>query len=167
MGLRCRAVWNDETEWAIGDSSHAAESFHCVFCTGEARPANIPVVIRNVLGFAWEDGYTEGSIAFDIPPDAVNAQQVSIANSFASGGFNPGVAAFVRSQLPTATVTISGNEILGATGSYIVEDESLSRATVIGNTMPSAMVAKNGNKVCALGNAATTAPAKPQTGTCN
>jgi hypothetical protein len=126
------------------------------------------VVIRNVLGFSWADGYTEGFIAFDIPSDAVNAQQVSITNSFASSGSDKsGVAAFVRTALPAATLTLIGNEILGATPSYIVEDNSLARATVIGNTMPSAMVAKNGNKICVLGNVATPAPAKPVAGVCD
>ena len=167
MGERCRAVWNDENEWVIGDSAHVTESFHCHLCTAEARPGNIPVVIRNVLGFSWADSYTEGLIAFDIPSDAVNAQQVSISNSFASSGGISGVTAFVRTALPAATLTLSGNEILGATPSYIVEDDSLARATVIGNTMPTAMVAKNGNKICALGNVATPAPVKPGAGVCN
>jgi hypothetical protein len=167
MGERCRAVSNDENEWVIGDSAHITESFHCHLCTAEARPGNIPVVIRNVLGFSWADSYTEGFIAFDIPSDAVNAQQVSISNSFASGSDKSGVAVFVRTTLTTATLTLSGNEILGATQSYIVEDDSLARATVIGNTMPSAMVAKNGNKICALGNIANPAPAKPTVGVCN
>jgi hypothetical protein len=168
MGERCRAVWNDQNEWVVGDSAHLAESFHCHLCTAEARPGNIPVVIRNVRGFSWADSYTEGFIAFDIPSDAVSAEQVSISNSFASGSDKSGVAAFVRTALPAATLTLSGNEILGATPSYIVvEDDSLASATVIGNTMPSAMVAKNGNKVCALGNVATPAPAKPAAGVCN
>jgi hypothetical protein len=167
MGERCRAVSNDENEWVIGDSAHVTESFHCHLCTAEARPGNIPVVIRNVFGFSWADGYTEGFIAFDIPSDAVNAQEVSITNSFASGSDKSGVAGFVRTALPAATLTLIGNEILGATPSYIVEDNSLTRATVIGNTMPSAMVAKNGNKICVLGNVATPAPAKPVAGVCN
>ena len=167
MGERCRAVWNDENEWVIGDSSHTTESFHCIFCTAEARPGNIPIVIRNVLGYSWADGYTEGLIPFDIPSDAVNAQQVSISSGFASGGGNAGVVAFVRSALSTATITISGNEILGAAPSYLVQDDALARATVIGNTMPSARVAKNGVKVCALGNTAAPAPTNPAVGVCD
>jgi hypothetical protein len=166
-GLRCRAVWNDENEWVIGDASHLTESFHCLFCSAEARAGNTPVVVLNVMGFSWTDGYTEGAIAFDIPANAVNAQQVSISNSWASGGENGAVAAMVRSALPTATVSVTGNEILGASPSYIVEDDSLSRATVVGNTMPSATVAKNGGHVCAFGNAATLASFKPPVGFCN
>jgi hypothetical protein len=167
MGLRCRAVHNDVNEWVIGDSAHLTESFHCVFCSGEASPGNTPIIIRSVWGFSWVDGYTEGSVAFDIPPDAATAQQISISNSWGSGSDTSGVAAFVHSSLPTATITVSGNEILGGTMSYIVQDDSLSRATVVGNTMPSATVAKNGNNVCAFGNSATPAPTKPATGVCN
>ena len=167
MGLRCRAVSNDESEWTIGDSTHTTESFQCVFCTAEAAPGNTAIVIRNVLGFSWTNGYTEGAIAFDIPPDAVNAQQVTISNSFASGGGKVGVAAFVRSGLSTATVSVTGNEILGGPQSYIVEDDSLSRASVVGNTMPSAAAAKNGSKVCTFGNAATPAPRRPAVEFCN
>jgi hypothetical protein len=167
MGMRCRAVWNDQNEWVIGDASRLTESFHCVFCTAEARPGNTPVVLMNVRGFFWTDGYTEGAVAFDIPSDATNAQQITITNSWASSGDDTGVVALVRSALPTATVTLSGDEVLGASTSYIVEDDSVSLATVVGNTMPSARVAKNGSNVCAFGNAAATAPMKPASGFCN
>jgi hypothetical protein len=167
MGLRCRAVWNDVNEWVIGDASHLTESFHCVFCTAESSPGNTPVIIQNVSGFFWTDGYTEGVTAFEIPASAVSAQQVSISNSFASGGGNNGVLALVDSQLASASVTVTGNQILGGSPSYIVEDDALSHATVMGNTMPSAMVAKNGSKVCAFGNAARSAPTAPPSGFCN
>jgi hypothetical protein len=167
MGQRCRAVWNDETEWVIGDSGHLTESFHCVFCAAEARPGKIPVPIQNVLGFSWADGYSEGGTAFEIPAHAVKAQQVSLTNSFASGSEITGVVALVRVALPSATLTISGNEILGASLSYIVEDDSLNRATVVGNTDLPAMVAKNGQHVCSFGNTAGPAPTKPEAGTCN
>jgi hypothetical protein len=166
-GLRCRAVWNDVNEWVIGDAGHLTEAFQCLFCTAESQPGNTPVVIRNVSGFSWTDGYTEGLIAFDIPADAVSAQQVSITDGFSSGGGDNGVIALVHSALPTATVTLAGNQILGGSPSYIVEDDALSRATVIGNTMPSAFVAKNGTNVCAFGNAAMLAPLKPGAGFCN
>ena len=165
MGLRCRGVWNDEHEWVIGDSGHMAESFHCVFCTAEASSGNTPVVILNAKEFSWSEGYTEGEIAFDIPASATKAEAVTISNNWASGGGDNKVSAMVRSALPTATVTVSGNEIIG--DGYIVEDDMLAKATVIGNSMPGAAVAKNGGKVCAFGNAATLAGSKPATGFCN
>jgi hypothetical protein len=167
MGLRCRAVWNDVNEWVIGDASHLTESFHCVFCTAEASPGNTPVIIQNVSGFFWSDGYTEGVTAFEIPASAVSAQQVTISNSFASGGGGNGVVALVDSELGSATVTVTGNQILGGSPSYIVEDDALSRANVVGNSMPSATVAKNGGKVCAFGNAAMSSPVGPTSGFCN
>lgn len=167
MGLRCRAVWNDVNEWVIGDATHLTESFHCVFCTAEAIPGNTPVIIQNVSGFFWTDGYTEGSVGFEIPVNAVSAQQVTISNSFASSGNDSGVVALVDSELASATITVSGNQILGGSPGYIVEDNALSRATVSGNSMPSSTVAKNGGKVCAFGNSAMSSPVVPASGFCN
>ncbi len=166
IGYRCRAVYNDQNDWVIGDAAHLVESFHCQSCTGEAKPGNIPVLIQNVWGFSWDNSYTEGSVAFDIPAGAAAAQQISITNSFASGSTSQGVSALVHSGLSTATLTLSGNFIIGASASAILGDDAITRAAVVGNTDPNASVATNGQFVCSFGNTATAAPQHPASSFC-
>jgi hypothetical protein len=109
VGNHCRAVWNGEHEWVIGGSSHLVESFHCVFCTAEARPGNIPVQINNSIGFWWSEGYLEcGTACFDIPATAILADTVVITNNFVGGNNIPQL---VDVGLSTATVSQSGNYV--------------------------------------------------------
>jgi hypothetical protein len=144
----------------VGDASHFVESFHCIFCTGEAKPGNVPVLIQNVWGFSWDKSYTEGSTAFDIPAGSAAALQISITDSFVSGSTAAGVSTVIHSGLSTATLTISGTFVVGASSATIVADDALTRATVVGNTDATASVATNGQFVCSFGN--TVASAAPQ-----
>jgi hypothetical protein len=109
VGTHCRAVWNGVNEWVIGGGGHLVESFHCVFCSAEARPTNIPVQINNTIGFWWSEGYLEcGPVCFDIPATAVTANTVVITNSFVGGDNTPPL---VRTGLASATVSESGNYV--------------------------------------------------------
>jgi hypothetical protein len=167
IGNRCRSAYNDQNDWVVGDASHFVESFHCIFCTGEAKPGNVPVLIQNVWGFSWDKSYTEGYTAFDVPAGSSAALQISITDSFASGSTPQGVSTLVHSGLSTATFTISGNFIIGATTSNIVADDALTRATIIGNTDALASVATSGQFVCSFGNTvAAPAPQKPPAAFC-
>jgi len=168
-GLRCRGVWNDDVGWQLGDSEYLVQSFHCVFCTAEARFGKTPILIRNVDEFSWSEGFLEGFVDVDIPADAIMANQITLTNNFANGGGSNPVIAFVHVALPTATLTLTGNRIESG---FLVDDEALTRATVVGNTIVgfnqmSGAVAKNGLHVCSLGNTAAPAPLKPETGVCN
>jgi hypothetical protein len=145
----------------IGSTDALVESFHCVFCSSEPLPGNVGIVINNVVGFSWNEGYFEcggSSTAYciDIPSNS-QADQISISNNFVGGDSSlPGTSAFVHSALSTATLTIIGNRLdyVFADGAYILEDDAVKRATVIGNTMNSvgSAVYKNGAHVCAFGN---------------
>ena len=161
-GNHCRAVWNGTNEWVFGDRSHAVESFHCVFCTAEARPGNVPVLIVNTIGFWWSEGYLEcgGSAAaycFDIPSTAIQARNVVISNNFVGGNSSlPGTTGFVHSGLSAATLTVSGNlvDYVFANPAFLVQNEAGTRITVTGNTMssPGSSVSSSPLNVCALGN---------------
>jgi hypothetical protein len=162
VGNHCRAVWNGEHEWVLGDVEHTVESFHCVFCTAEARPGNVPVVINNVIGFSWSEGYLEcggsaNGFCFDIPATATQARNVVISNNFVGGNSAlPGTTAFVHSALATATLTILGNQVdyVFSSPAYIVQNDAVRHATIIGNSMtsPGSMVASNATNICSLGN---------------
>ncbi|MGH8289028.1 MAG: hypothetical protein ACREV7_08365 [Steroidobacteraceae bacterium] len=162
VGDHCRAVWNGQNEWVIGDAEHTVESFHCVFCTAEARPGNVPIVVNNAIGFWWTQGYFEcggaaNGYCVDIPSTATEARNVVISDSFVGGNSSlPGAVAFVHSGLASAIVTITGNQIdyVFANSAYILQDDAIAHANIIGNTMtsPGSGVASNAANVCSLGN---------------
>lgn len=166
VGDHCRAVWNAQNEWVIGDARHAVESFHCVFCTAEARPGNVPLQINNAIGLWWSEGYFEcgGSAAgycVDIPVGSTQARNIVISNNFVGGNSSlPGTTAFVHSALASAVLSISGNQIdyVFANPAYVLQNDAVGHATILGNTMSSAgsFVSSNPANVCSVGNVAST-----------
>jgi len=162
VGDHCSAVWNGENEWVVGDVASPVESFHCVFCTAEARPGNVPIVVNNAIGFWWTQGYFEcggSSTAYcvDIPDTAVQARNVVISDSFVGGDSSlPGADAFVHSDLASAILTITGNQIdyVFANPAYILKNDAVTHANVTENTMTSAGsgIASSAANVCSFGN---------------
>ena len=162
VGDHCRAVWNQKNEWVIGDTHHAVESFHCLFCTAEARPGNVALEINNAIGLWWSEGYFECGGAptgycVEIPASGTQARSVTIQNNFVGGDSSlPGATGFVHSALPVAILTITGNQIdyVFSSPGYILQNDAVAHATIVGNTMLSAgsAVASNPQNVCSLGN---------------
>jgi Pectate lyase superfamily protein len=156
FGNVCRGVQNGVNEFQIGSGEYPPETVQCVMCTAEAQNGEIAIKVQNVVGFWWVNSYLEcgGTYCVDIPATATLAKAVGIRDSFV--GYPP-TNSFVHSALSTATVFISGNIIVPPqlrappTG-YILDNDAVQSATVIGNTITLPVFAKHTIGLYAFGN---------------